>query len=89
MKGVYWLIVTLLTKKTDPDGNAREDGVSNKFRISISEGGREDLVAVATHSSCADDITNRFMTVVAPVNGSEQTSIDVGGAYFHGTPPTM
>ena len=79
----------MLTKKTDPDGNAREAGVSNKFRISISEGGREDLVTVATHSSCADDITNRFMTVVAPVIGAEQTSIDVGGAYFHGTPPTM
>ena len=75
----------MLTKKTAPDGNAREDGVSNKFRISISEGGRKDLVAVATHSSCADDITNRFMTVVAPVIGAEQTSIDVGGAYFHGT----
>ena len=46
-------------------------------------------MTVATHSSCADDITYRFMTVVAPVIGAEQTSIDVGGAYFHGTPPTM
>jgi hypothetical protein len=77
-----------LTKKTDPDGNAREDGVCNKFRISISEGGRADI-KVPTHSSCADDITNRLIAVLAPVLQAEQTSIDVGGAYFHGTPPTM
>ena len=78
----------MLTIKTDPDGNAREAGVSNKFRISVSEGGREDI-RVETHSACADDITNRLMSVIAPVLAAEQTSIDVGGAYFHGTPPTM
>ena len=78
----------MLTKKTDPDGNAREDGVCNKFRVSISEGGRGDI-NVLTHSSCADDISNRLISVLAPVIDAEQTSIDVGGAYFHGTPPTM
>jgi len=60
----------VLTKKTDPDGNAREDGVCNKFRISISEGGRGEI-KVPTHSSCADDITNRLIAVLAPVLQAE------------------
>ena len=77
-QSLHWIIVTALTIKTDPDGNARESGVSNKFRISISEGGRDDI-RVETHSACADDITNRFMSVIAPVLSAEQTSIDVGG----------
>jgi len=63
--------------------------VVNKFRISMSEGGREDLVAVETRSICVDDITNRLITLIAPAINAHQTSIDVGGAYFHGTPPTM
>jgi len=63
--------------------------VVNKFRISMSEGGREDLVAVETHSMCVDDISNRLITLIAPAIKAHQTSIGVGGAYFHGTPPTM
>ena len=55
----------------------------------MSEGGREDLVAVETRSICVDDITNRLVTLIAPAIKANQTSIDVGGAYFHGTPPTM
>jgi hypothetical protein len=82
-------IVPVLTCKADPSGDPREIDVVNKFRISMSEGGREDLVAVETHSLCVDDITNRFVTLIAPAIKAHQTSIDVGGAYFHGTPPTM
>jgi hypothetical protein len=81
--------VPVLTCKADPSGDPREIDVVNKFRISMSEGGREDLVAVETHSLCVDDITNRFVTLIAPAIKAHQTSIDVGGAYFHGTPPTM
>jgi hypothetical protein len=55
----------------------------------MSEGGREDLIAVETRSICVDDITNRLITLIAPAIKANQTSIDVGGAYFHGTPPTM
>jgi len=79
----------VLTCKADPSGDPREIDVVNKFRISMSEGGREDLVSVETHSLCTDDITNRLVTLVAPTLKAHQTSIDVGGAYFHGTPPTM
>ena len=56
--------------------------------MSILEGGGTNS-NVLTHSSCADDITNRLISVIAPVLNAEQTSIDVGGAYFHGTPPTV
>ena len=75
--------------KADPSGDPREPGVVNKFCISMSEGGREHLVAVETHSLCVDDISNRLITLIAPTIGATQTSIDVGGAYFHGTPPSM
>ena len=56
--------------------------------MSILEGGGTNS-NVLTHSSCADDITNRLISVIAPVLNAEQTSIDVGGVYFHGSPPTM
>jgi hypothetical protein len=78
----------VLTCKADPSGDPREPDVTNKFRISMSEGAKE-VVKVETHSSCADDISNRFVTSLAPVIEAHQTSIDVGGAYFHGTPPTL
>jgi hypothetical protein len=80
-------IVAVLTCKSDPNGDPREPDVTNKFRISMSEGSKE--IDVETHSSCADDISNRFVTSLAPVIEAHQTSIDVGGAYFHGTPPAM
>jgi hypothetical protein len=56
-------------------------------RAMCKEGSKE--IDVETHSSCADDISNRFVTALAPVIEAHQTSIDVGGAYFHGTPPAM
>ncbi len=52
----------------------------NKFRISMSEGSREDLISMETHSLCTDDITNRLVTLIAPSIKAHQTSIDVGGA---------
>jgi len=54
----------------------------------MSEGTR-DAIDVETHSSCVDDISNRLITAIAPAIGAHQTSIDVGGAYFHGTPPSL
>jgi hypothetical protein len=55
----------------------------------MSEGDRKNLVAVETHSLCADDITNRLVTLIGPALKATQTSVDVGGAYFHGTPPAL
>ena len=80
--------MTVFKCKTDPNGDPREGGVCRKFRISISEGGSAD-VHVDTFSSCVDDITNRIITLVGSTINAKQTSIDVGGAYCHGTPPTM
>ena len=80
--------MAVLTCKTDPNGDPREPGICRKFCVSLSEGGRDDI-EVDTYSSCVDDITNRLITVAASALDAEQTSIDVGGAYFHGTPPTM
>ena len=82
-------LVPVLTCKADPNGDPRELDVLNKFRISLSEGKRDGLADVETHSLCVDEITNRLITLIAPAIGATQTSIDVGGAYFHGTPPTL
>ncbi len=79
-------LVVVFKCKTDPNGDPREGGVCRKFRISVSEGGSSD-VKVDTFSSCVDDITNRIVTLVGSTIDAKQTSIDVGGAYFHGTPP--
>jgi hypothetical protein len=81
-------LVTVFKCKKDPNGDPREGGVCRKFRISISEGGSSQ-VKVDTFSSCADDITNRIVTLIGSTLDAKQTSIDVGGAYFHGTPPSM
>ncbi len=53
-------------------------------------GGKRDGAEVETHSLFVDEITNRLITLIAPAIVATQTSIDVGGAYFHGTssPPT-
>jgi hypothetical protein len=62
--------------------------VLNKFRVAVADKA-DALSGVITHSNCADDISNRLITAVAPAIGAVQDSIDVGGAYFHGTPPDM
>jgi hypothetical protein len=41
---------------------------------------------VPTFSSCVAGETNRLITAIAPAIGATQTTIDVGGAYYHGTP---
>ena len=43
-------------------------------------------VSIETFSYCADGITNRLITDLAPVLDAHQTTIDISGAYFHGTP---
>ena len=42
-----------------------------------------------TYSSCSDDVSNRVITAIGPTLDAHQTSIDVGGAYYFGTPPSM
>jgi hypothetical protein len=81
-------LVAVLTCKMDPAGAAREPEVVNKFRVVVAD---KDGVAqgVVTHSNCVDDISNRIIATIAPAIGALQDSIDVGGAYFHGSPPDM
>ena len=81
-------IVAVLTCKFDPGGDPREPGVLNKFRVAVADKADASRVVV-THSNCVDDITNRIIAAITPAIGAEQDSIDVGGAYFHGTPPDM
>ena len=81
-------IVAVLTCKHDPQGDPREPGVLNKFRVAAAD--KTDAASgLITHSNCADDISNRIITAIAPAIGATQDSLDVGGAYFHGIPPTM
>ena len=78
-------LVAVLTCKLDPAGDPRAPGILNKFRIAIAD--KADAASgVPTFSSCVDDITNRIVTVIASAIGASQTTIDVGGAYYHGTP---
>jgi hypothetical protein len=81
-------IVAVLTCKLDPAGGPRSQEVLNKFRVAIAD--KADAAAtVITHSNCADEISNRLITAIAPAIGAHQDSIDVGGAYFHGIPLSM
>ncbi len=79
-------IVAVLTVKRDPSGNQRELDVVRKLRVAISDPTSKDSVDVVSYSSCVDPMTNIIITAVAPALRAEQTSIDVGGAYWHGTP---
>jgi len=81
-------IVAVLVCKMDPAGGARAAHIVNKFRITLADK-REGAGDILTHSNCVDDITNRLITAIAPAIGALQDSIDVGGAYFHGVPPSM
>ena len=81
-------IVAVLTCKLDPAGGPRSQEVLNKFRVAIAD--KADAAnGVITHSNCADEISNRLITAIAPAIGAHQDSIDVGGAYFHGIPLSM
>jgi hypothetical protein len=81
-------IVAVLTCKLDPAGDPRAPGILNKFRVAIAD--RTDATSgVPTFSSCVDDVTNRIITAVAPAVRATQTTIDVGGAYYHGTPDSV
>ena len=81
-------LIAVLTCKFDPAGGPRALDVVNKFRIVVSDLA-DASSGVLTHSNCADDISNRLITAIAPAIGAHQDSIDVGGAYFHGRPPDM
>ena len=81
-------IVAVLTCKLDPAGAAREEAVVSKFRVAVADKANA-ASGVLTHSNCVDDITNRLIAAIATAIGAEQDSIDVGGAYFHGTPLSM
>ena len=82
-------VVSVLSCKTDPSGDPRGGGITNKFRVAVAESKGTVLAAAQTYSSCADDISNRVITAIGPTLEAHQTSIDVGGAYYFGKPPTM
>jgi hypothetical protein len=82
-------IVAVLTMKRDPSGNQRELDVARKLRVAISDPTSKDSVDVKSYSPCVDPMSNIIITAVAPSLRAEQTSIDVGGAYWHGTPPSL
>jgi hypothetical protein len=82
-------VVSVLSCKTDPSGDPRGGGITNKFRVAVAESKGTVLAAAQTYSSCADDISNRVITAIGPTLDAHQTSIDVGGAYYFGKPPTM
>ena len=81
--------MSVLTCKADPDGDPRGGGVTNKFRIAVAESKGTELGVGQTYSSCADEISNRVITAIGPTLEAHQTSIDVGGAYYFGVPPSM
>ena len=80
-------IVAVLTVKRDPPGNQREIDVVRKLRVAISGPSSKDSVDVESYSSCVDPMSNIIITAVAPALRAEQTSIDVGGAYWHAAIP--
>jgi hypothetical protein len=81
-------IVAIFTEKLTSTGEARAPEVLHKFRIAYADSqGVEE--GVLTFSSCVDGMTNMVVTAVAPAIHAHQTSIDVGGACYHGTPPSL
>ena len=59
------------------------------MRVAISDPQAKDMPIVESYSSCVDAMSNIIITALAPALGAEQTSLDVGGAYWHGTPPAL
>jgi hypothetical protein len=81
-------LVAIFAEKKTPSGDPRQPEIVHKFRIAFadSQGVGPDVL---TFSSCVDGLTNIVITAVTPALGAHQTSIDVGGAYYHGTPPSL
>jgi hypothetical protein len=81
-------LVAIFAEKKTPSGDPRQPEIVHKFRIAYadSQGVGPDVL---TFSSCVDGLTNIVITAVTPALGAHQTSIDVGGAYYHGTPPSL
>ena len=82
-------LVAVLTCKLDSAGDPRDPTILNKFRVAYADPARHTGQVVETFSSTVDSLSNVVITALAPSIGAEQTSIDVGGAYYHGTPPTV
>jgi hypothetical protein len=82
-------IVAVLTCKHDSAGDPRDPKILNKFRVAYADPARLDGTVVETFSSTVDSLSNVIITALAPAMGAEQTSIDVGGAYYHGQPPSI
>jgi len=81
-------LVAVFADKLTPSGDPRKPEILHKFRIAYADSqgvGPE----VLTFSSCVDGLSNIVITSVAPAINAHQTSIDVGGAYYHGTPPSL
>jgi len=81
-------LVAIFADKLTPSGDPRQPDILHKFRIAYadSQGVGPDVL---TFSSCVDGLSNVVITAVAPAIDAHQTSIDVGGAYYHGTPPSL
>ena len=82
-------IVSVLSCKADPSGDPRGGGITNKFRLAVAEDKTAVFQEGHRYSSCSDDVSNRVITAIGPTLEAHQTSIDMGGAYYFGTPPTM
>jgi hypothetical protein len=82
-------IVAVLTIKRDPSGNPRAPEILRKLRVAISDPTAADSVDVESYSCCVDPMSNIVITALVPVLEAEQTSLDVGGAYWHGQPPAI
>ena len=74
-------IVAVLTCKFDSAGGEREPEVLNKSRVAAADRADAATSSFITHSSCADEISNRLISAVAEAIDAEEDSVDIGGAY--------
>jgi hypothetical protein len=81
-------IVAVFATKTDPQGDPRNPDIVRKFRVAFADS-QGAGPGVITYSSCVDSMSNMIISAIAPAIDAHQTSIDVGGAYYHGTPPSI
>jgi hypothetical protein len=80
------VIAGAFTHKTDPDGDPRAPGISNRFRVTCADVYQTDEDPLDTYSSCVDSITNRVITSLAPRLRAHQATIDISSAYYYGKP---
>jgi hypothetical protein len=80
-------IVLAFRNKTDPSGNPLDDDISRKARITIADK-RGKSTEHNFYSACVGSSTDRIVTQIAVEKRAIQHTKDVGGAYYHGDPPT-